>query len=73
MLLFGWNINESGDSMIEGVIKFLNSLSLNDICIIVLFVIICIFVIMNIDDWFDINERLCYIYIVNKSLVHIDT
>lgn len=73
MLLFGWNINESGDSMIEGVIKFLNSLSLNDICIIVFFVIICIFVIINTNDWFDINTRLWYIYSVNKSLVHIDT
>ena len=73
MLLFGWNINESGDSMIEGVIKFLNSLSLNDICIIVFFVIICIFVIINTNDWFDINTRLWYIYNVNKSLVHIDT
>ena len=73
MLLFGWNINESGDSMIEGVIKFLNSLSLNDICIIVFFVIICVFVIINTNDWFDINTRLWYIYNVNKSLVHIDT
>ena len=36
--------------MIEGVIKFLNSLSLNDICIIVFFVIICIFVIINTND-----------------------
>ena len=50
MVLFEWNINESGDKVIDSVIKFLNSLSLNDICIIVLFVIICIFVIINTND-----------------------
>lgn len=50
MILFEWNVNESGDKVIDNVIKFLNSLSLNDICIIVLFVIICIFVIINTND-----------------------
>lgn len=60
-------------SVIDSAIEFLNSLSLSDICIIVLLGIICIFIIVNIDDWFDINTRLWYIYNVNKSLVHIDT
>ena len=60
-------------SVIDSAIEFLNSLSLSDICIIVLLGIICVFIIVNIDDWFDINTRLWYIYNVNKSLVHIDT
>lgn len=36
--------------MMTDIIKFINNLSLSDICIIILLIIICFFIIFNIDE-----------------------